>query len=422
MSEMRPYVNVSSFRHPMDLGSKVSGLEDSSMVHDLSDTFDLFALEEIAAGKSQLSAIGISTTRFYTRMLVQQPLEISRFLLQVGEWSETETLTPNYEDYDFEANSASSSDDEVDYFVDVRDMASYNAHKTSRSKQCVNSSKVRDVRLFRPEHDNLFPEAIKIKDGPYVFSAIGALCEKEGIFSMWRALNASCIVKAATGVVKAWITSFLATSTGMPDPQFVELLQTPDPLRLVLLGALGCAITAAALTPLFVIRARLISTSMTIPDRPRSLRWSLLDTIRRGHIIAPWWVVLPTTLCATINHTIVTAAPIILWRCGRIGSFSSPMLYQFSKLGASLVGLTVKMPLETLASRAQLKACHPCARALVVKPVAYQGILHTLCSIVKGETSLSTLYRGWRSEIVGLLSEWGYYALEQNKPTQRERF
>lgn len=422
MSSMRPYVNESSFRYPIDVGSKASGLANSSVVEEPSDAFDLFDLEEIAAGKSQLSAVGLSITRFYTRMLVQQPFEISRFLLQVGEWSETGSVATNYDDYDFEANSASSSDEEVDYFVDVRDMATYNAHKTSPSKRKVKPSKVRDVRLFRPVQDDLFPEAIEIKGGPYIFSVIGALCEKEGILSMWRALNASCLVKAATGVVKAWITSFLATSTGTADPQFVDILQTPEPLRLILLGTAGCAITAAALTPLFMIRARLVATSMTMPDRPRSLRWSLLDAIRRGQVFAPWWVVLPTTLCTTINHAVVMTAPLLLWRYGGIDSFSSPRLYQISHLGASLVGLTVKMPLETLASRAQLKACHPSARALIVKPVAYQGVLATLWSVVKGEKSLSTLYRGWRSEIVGLLGEWGYDALDESRPTQQEKF
>lgn len=428
MSVYRPYYNADQFRYPDEavaqsagkvrMGFPLSAGRDSDTA-----SFDYLDLDELVAGHSQISAVGISVSRFYARMLATQPFEVTRFLLQTGEFSPDAANDQTYDDYDFDEGS--SSDEEVDYFVDVRDMAHREAHREAVSTEArprPKPSKSRGVQLFNSRvKDPLFPQALNVSGGPFVFSTLGAIVEKEGVFGLWHAMNASCLYSAATGVVRAWSTSFLASIAGVPDPQFVDTLQAVDPMTLILVSTAGCALTAALLTPLAIIRARLIATSMNFSDRPRSLRWSLMDAVRKGQLLAPISAVFPTTLAASCYHLVKTSAPLIMWRTAGLSQFSSPKLHQLGQLVAKLLGLVVKMPLETLANRAQLRASHPSPRSLIIKPVQYTGFLPSLWSVVTGKTSVASLYRGWRTEAVGILAEWGYAALD-DKPTQQERF
>lgn len=422
MSIYRPYVDTDSFHYPSEPSSVVQKPESVDF-----DAYVSIDLEEIVAGKSRLSVVGLSVSRFYAKMLVSQPFEVSRFLLQVGEWDKTKE--PTYDDYDFDSGETSSSDEEVDYFVDVRDSKTdsndYSGNeKRHNFRKKYKPSKGRSLQLFNrgDSATNGFINAIELPNGPYIFGLMGSLSDKEGVFGLWRALNASCLCRAATGVVTAWSTSFLASLGNVQDPQFTNLLQSGNLSTLLAISTAGCALAAALLTPLYMIRARLVSTSLVSNDQPRSLRVSIINMISSGQALAPWWVVLPTTLASTLHHLVITTAPLVISNYFLLDPFTAPKLYQVSDLFTSLLGVAVKMPFETMASRAQLKACHVNPRTLIVRPTEYNGVLSTFWCIITGEIPIASLYRGWRSEVVGLLGEWGYNALDEGKQIQQEFF
>lgn len=422
MSVYRPYVDAESFHYPSEPSSVVQKPESVDF-----DAYVSIDLEEIVAGKSRLSVVGLSVSRFYAKMLVSQPFEVSRFLLQVGEWDKTKE--PTYDDYDFDSDPSSSSDEEVDYFVDVRDTDTDSSdHKASETKRNARKkykpSKGRSLQLFNrgDTSNNTFINAIELPQGPYIFGLMSSLSDKEGVFGLWRALNASCLCRAATGVVTAWSTSFLASLGNVQDPQFTNLLQSGNLTTLLAISTAGCALAAALLTPLYMIRARLVSTSLASNDQPRSLRVSIINMISSGQAMAPWWVVLPTTLASTLHHLVITTVPLLFSKYLLLDPFTAPKVFQLSELFTSLLGVVVKMPLETMASRAQLKACHVNPRTLIVRPTEYNGVLSTIWGTVTGEVPIASLYRGWRSEVIGLLGEWGYNALDEGKQIQQEFF
>lgn len=413
MNEYRPYVDAATFKYPLDHGGRAQPLLESG-----GSGLEYLHIDELVSAHSQVAAVGSSMLKFYLRMAFSQPFEVSRFLTQVGDWRNTPRAPsvallasgagPVVDEPEPTAQQDREEDEEdIDYFVDV----------SGKPQEPRNA-----VQLYKPAA-NPAPQAIDMSNGPYILSTASALVRKEGFPGLWRGMNASCLCRAATGVVGAWITSFLASACGVPDPQFVDVLHTLDPLKVAAVSIAGCAATAYLLSPLFIIRARLIATSMSHPDKPRSLRWSLMDMMRRGKFVAPFSVALPSVLTAAMKNAIVTMSPLLCWRYAEIDVFNTPRMFHFAQLGAELVFLLFKLPLETLAARAEVQDPEnqiPLENA-IVRLYPYKGILHTVWEVLSRKQSMASLYRGWRSELVGVIGEWGYEALEEKRPGQ-ERF
>lgn len=403
---MRPYVNLETFRYP-----QIGPL--SANENQWSNRLDNFHIDELVSAHSQISAVGTSVVKFYFQMVFSQPLKVSRFLAQVGDWSENTINEPKFDEIE------NNDDEEIDYFIDT---SMPTASAASIPSEAVNSPEIpitQEIQIYEYKPNKNC--AIDMSNGPYILSTASSITKKEGPFGLWRAMNSSCLCKAATGVLGAWITSFLASICSVPDPQFVDLLHTLEPVKVAAIGVAGCALTTYLLTPLFVIRARLIVTSMLHPDKPRSLRWSLLDMARQNRFLSPITVAAPAMLAASIETLASLCLPLLCWKYAEIDAFSSPNMYNFINLLSEITILGIKLPLETLASRAQLHEANVSPESTIVTVYPYRGVWFTFWEILSRKQSLSSLYRGWRSELVGVVGEWGYNALEERKHDQ-ERF
>lgn len=417
MSEYRPYINAATFTYPLDHASKSQYAYEPD-----SNGFDYLHIDELVSANSQITAVGSSVVKFYLGMVFSQPFEVCRFLTQVGDWrlntnplasasrieeASGESVTLNT------TTSEAGEEEDIDYFVDV---------SVSRSQE-PKVEKSSALQIYNPADD---PDAssIDMSNGPFILPTASALLKKEKINGLWRAMNASCLRKAATGVVGAWMTSFLASVCGVPDPQFVDLLHTLYPMRVAAVSIAGCAVTAYLMAPLSIIRARLIATSINNPDKPRSLRWSLRDLVQRGKFFAPLSAALPSMLNAVIKNAIMMLCPVLCFKYAEIDAFNTPQLFHFAQLCAEIVFLIFKLPLDTLASRAELHADKenqiPRENA-VIKLYPYKGLFSNLWDVCSGKQPLASLYRGWRSELVGVIGEWGYEALD-DKSRDQERF
>lgn len=376
MSVYRPYYNAETF-----------GLTQSPQGLDV----------EYADGR----AVGLTALRFYTHVLSSQPFEVAKFLLQIGEW-ENQRQQQMWVDSD-------SSDEEVDYFIDTTGAAP--KRLTERKKPNINTG----LHLIKAPAAK-FPHAIELHRA-FVLDLIGAVAEKEGPAGLWRALHASCLLKAASDLSENWLVAALASLLGVSDPDVVDILQSPDPSLSVAVSCAAASIAAFILIPVALVRARLLITGFSAEKR--SLRYWLFRT---RSLFAPLSVVTPTVLSSFARRLSTVAAPLLLFQKLDIDEFRSPGLFKLGILSSQLLSLIVRLPLDTMANRALVSELTIPPADLLVVPKMYPGILSTVWRVLKGVDSPASLYRGWRLEALGIFSSWGYEVLDQGRNPTQEHF
>lgn len=345
-------------------------------------------------------AVGITAARFYAHASTSQPFEVAKFLLQVGEWESGQQQA--WEDSD-------SSDEEVDYFIDTTGAAP--RRLTERKKPNVNTG----LHLIKAPVSR-FPNVIELHR-ILVIDLIGAIADREGPKGLWRALHASCLLKAARDLSESWIASALASLAGVPDPEMVDILQSPDPSLSISVSCVAAGAAALVLVPVALVRARLLITSISAGKR--SLRYWLFRT---KNLIAPLGVALPTMLASMVTRLSTIAAPLLLFQKLDIDEFRSPGFFNMGVLGMRLISLAVKLPLDTMANRALVSELNVPPEDLLIIPKKYRGMLGTLWDVLRGAESPASLYRGWRLEALGIISSWGYEVLDQGRSSVQEHF
>lgn len=399
MSIYRPYYRAESFRSPLAAASGNGDVARYSGFDYLEDVNQL-----------QFTAIGVSAGRLYARQLLSQPFDVARFLLQIGSWS---NVPKPYMD------EVESSDEDIDYFVDVSASkpavvdGPRLARLTARPKSHMKISRsLQIVRTHQSLSPKLYPSAIEITNYN-VTDILMELRAKEGLPGLWRSIHTSCLIKAASGLLQAWITSFLATLLKTADPQFTDPMQCADVTLVLAISTVACAATAALLAPISMIRAQFMSTTLT--TQPRSLRYALTNL---NQLVAPPSVVVPTVLASSAPHFIQQATPVFFLKRLGLDIYNTPGMYHVMQFFSSLLQLLVKMPLETIAHRAQVAALALDPSTLIVPLKPFNGVFSTLFEIVSGRESILSLYRGWRLELLGLTGEWGSTALHVNRPAK----
>lgn len=381
MNPYRPYYDAESFNSP------VSAVHNIEYLEELDHTW--------------LRAVGLSAAKFYAKSLISQPFEVSKFLLQTQDFnSPYGRSTEEYPD---------SSDEEVDYFIDSSGMRALPQKSNSSKKK---GSDLHNLSLqLVPATER---QVVQLK--PKIFDIMNQLVENDGAVGLWRATNTSCLYEAGTMLIEAWICGFSSSLLNIPDPQFVDILQVADPSLFLVVAGVARALSYIIMSPISLIRARLIITKFT--TLPRSLRASL--THISSFRVSPF-VWLPTIFSQVGQRLIQLAAPWILFKKAGVDEFRSPFAYSVFNLVLELCTLVFKLPLDTFANRALANSVDVPADALIIQPVPYHGMFKGLWDVAVGKEPVRSLYGGWRLEAVGVLSNWGYNTLEQTRPA-REKF
>lgn len=458
-SNLRPYYNPATFNSPIKGGESigfVTGTSNSDTSYGSSGMhrsksaggsgFDYLDVDFGGTGDS-ITGIGISLTRLYSKVFVSQPWEVSRLLLQVGQWDDelakygkksirrtrttVDQTTANETSEDEE-----DEDEEINYFTAVT--GDYNLSKewsAARDEQTTGSGEEEEedddvivehnhvtpptpgsIKKRKQRDNSKYLETIQVATTNLV-DILSALNEKDGFKGLWRGINTSFIIDALGSTIEAWLSGFFSSISGIPDPHFVEVLHSPNPI--VSLGAALCAtvLTSVIISPIDMIRTRLAVTTFGT-QYPRSIRTSLWET---ENYLSPTSVLIPTVLYSGIPGFINKATPYFLYIKLGIDKFNSPSLYSLLTLCSSLFELAIKLPLETIVRRAHLDSLQLDPESLIVKPIEYHGVLSTFWNVMLGYDRPDTLFRGWRVSVVGAIGEWGVNAI-QSSERAKERF
>ncbi|KAI1814943.1 mitochondrial carrier domain-containing protein [Poronia punctata] len=393
----------------------------------------------------------------YTSVLMSQPFEVAKTILQVRIQDDIGGLnappadvdrrpsitSPRRSTYDTYPDS-DSDPDEPSYFTSNDP---YNTPtRSSRSRRRQDSSPPIQSPKINPKA-TLLPHQIELRRPDSIIDVISQLWSKESAWGVWKGTNATFLYTILQSLLENWGRSLLSALLNVPDlgvkddvDRLVDIA-SPYPWASLCVAAAAAVATGLMLAPLDLIRTRLIVTSTCRAPR------RTLATLRS----LPSWVchptlVAPTMLNSLVHPFITLSTPLALRSQFVIDRDLSPMTFSVVKFCTSCASLFVKLPLETVLRRGQMAVLAEPAylQALdktgkmetIVQPGPYQGVVSTMYEIVSEEGSravtvpakstqrgrkgkanatevvykkgqgLDGLWRGWKVSWWGLVGLW----------------
>ena len=449
---------------------------DKNYIYDLEfqEYFDFNNLSEL------LKNLVWNFCKNYCKVLLSQPLEIVRLVLQVGTFNFNDSPPKRPSRYSrllSKQNVKSSStpqvtdisddsDGEVNYFESPS--PSMNLPKERlRAKSPTKTRKLRSDRKTKNKN-KIQPVSL------HTIDIMSSIIAKDGPFALFRGINASFIHQTLSHTIEAWITGFISPFLGIPDPFFLDLTHLTEPLKSLWLSVLACVLTGLILMPLDLIKVRLMITQFNKPANNEESEVSSTDSlvinikeektpeistrsIRDSICNFPIHFLVhppPTISCLTILHQFSTsifrkAAPYILFIRFNIDSYLSPNLYTFVNLFLLILEFFIKLPVENLLRKEQVR--------FLLRPKSVIEDEKKVISIENEEDDLIIdfnngwkddidnevedsdgelrplkavslwqrikilgLFNGWRVGVLNVIGYWGYNILKKNGAELKE--
>ena len=355
----------------------------------------------------------------YFHHLVRQPFKVANLLLQVGDFdyvtgdARSGGLSEAYNDSDECDDSQIDGDGDGDD-DDENDETEPNFFVTESEARLIDR-KVKKRKSDVAENNALIrPDSIRTID------ILNSVMDKEGIQGVWRANNTEFIYNFLSISLDAWFTGLLSPLLQIPDPYFIDIIHSPDVTKTASLILLASCMTSLVLLPLDLIRVRLMITRVNSADEERSLRkllkkWSWRDNFSKLNKELIFLNVIHSLIGT--GFTKLTGA--VLYQEFGIDKYTNAVLYNTMKFCSKVVGFFVKLPIENLLRRCQVKfllsgsALKVERKSLIVKPREYKSIYHT---VFHERDRIGELWRGWRLGMMSILCGYGLKIL--NKPSE----
>lgn len=443
--------------------------KDSSYksVSDLewNEFFDLSNLKSVLIGLTKRFIQG------WFKCLISQPFDVVRVLLQVGSFKRNPQLITSKsknseklkEGSANNENNLSSDSDDTDsdsdiegrnaYFVNESPSKLRDSHieripsrKVSGSLQRDNNEITEDLPLPKKKISILIePESLN------TFDMINSLLSKEGPRGILKAVNTTFLMNTLQYTIESWITGFISGIIGIPDPLFVDMIHSPNANWSLILSICSNVFASLLLTQLSLIRTRFIVTTSSRGCRSfREIIWG----IPRFHIFSiPKKLLIPSIITSFIK-SFTLHYPEYLLTSMKINKYNNPYLFNMFSVLLKITGLFIRLPFETLFTRAQVNYLLTEREDLpevmriekddmCIEFGGYYGYLSTLYYIIMGSRPLTyegqslevdvdefeenrgvqAIFRGWKVGLLRLVSSYTLNLLRDDKYNlHEERF
>ncbi|KAL5606623.1 hypothetical protein BROUX41_003021 [Berkeleyomyces rouxiae] len=346
----------------------------------------------------------------YTSVLMSQPFEVAKVLLQVRTCEETEESqsveplfeTPKkqrpaagYSEGGFGFGEGESDNEEPSYFGSGFEEANPFSHNDR--KELDPFAEDEPSPPPKPAPPALPPHQLLLTKPNSINEVISQLWTKEGAWGVWKGSNSTFVYNVLQSLLENWSRSFLSAIFNVPDIGVKDDLDkligiaSPYPWASLCVAATAAVATGLILCPLDLVRTRLLVTPASKgPRRTFSVLRSLPS------YICPSLLFIPTMLHSLVNPLLTLSTPLALRTQFRIDAEQSPMTYSFAKFCASAASIFIKLPIETVLRRAQIHvisspeyvhAADPQGNALeTIVPVGrYNGVFGTMYHIAAEE-------------------------------------
>lgn len=395
---------------------------DKNYVYDLEfqEYFDFSNLSEL------LKNLVWNFFKNYCKILISQPLEIARLVLQVGyfgnslkankgskKYSRLLRDTSNQSTPQITDISESESDSEINFFQSA---TANESSSVLKSRSSLKDSGIKSSKKTSGKTKNLN----KIHPiSKHTIDIMTAIASKDGPFALFRGINAQFIHQTLSHTIEAWITGFMSPFLGIPDPFFLDLTHLTDPLKSLWLSVLACVLTGLILMPLDLIKVRLMitqfnkppldspialnneetpSSSLALSSSTNSLNHSATvntRSIRESIRYYPISLLLqppPTITLLTVLHQFSTSvfrktAPYLIFIRFNLDSYLSPNLYTLLNLNLLIMEFFIKLPVENLLRKEQVR--------FLLKPKTLEEDEKRVVTIDNPDEDLIVNYNGW---------------------------
>ncbi|KAH0545288.1 hypothetical protein FGG08_000587 [Glutinoglossum americanum] len=388
----------------------------------------------------------------YMSVLLAQPFEVAKTVLQCqvmvpgGAAGLSSGVVrgqrPLYMDDHGYADSDDSDPDEPSaYFTTSVPTSPSNHFPTSRTsyrRRCA-SSQTLSATTTTSTNSHSHSHKLILHSSDSLLEVLSQLWQKESAWGVWKATNTSFIYGVLHKTIECWTRSLLAALLSIPDPGLLpssvlgigslDIADSPSPWASLGIAVAAAGIAGVLLSPLDIVRTRLILTPTTYPPR------SLAPTLRTLQTLSlPSPLLAPTLLHATLPTLLTTSTPLFLRQTLQLDPIQTPTAYSLLTFLSHVGELFVRLPLETVLRRGQMDCVMKGDRSVVtvVDVGAYRGVVGTMWGIVREEggdgeggvgiaagpgkrrkrgQGAEGLWRGWRVGMWGLVGVWGAAAL-----------
>ncbi|QRG38055.1 hypothetical protein FDK38_002446 [Candidozyma auris] len=433
---------------------------DKNYVYDLefSEYFDFSNLSEL------LKNLFWNFFKNYCKVVVSQPLEIVRLVLQVGYFdfstSKPRQTSKNHRRLAASINSSTGSmvsegdllsssegEEEIDFFQSTHGEPPMQKSVVSKKQKPVSkTSKIQPVSA-------------------HTVDILTAIASKDGPFALFRGVNASFIHHTLLHTIEAWITGFLSPFLGIPDPFFLDFTHSTEPAKSLWLSVSACVLAGVVLMPLDLIKVKLMLTQFNkvihsdsneqSPSatsgsdeeeqsaekvKTRSVRESIKYYPIRYVLHPPFTITLLTVLHQFSTTVFRKASPYILFIRYNVDAYSAPNWYTMANLFLSIAELFIKLPMENLLRKEQVR--------FLLTPKSSESDPHRVVTIdnpdedlivtfnnwdaahahrTNGELSLWQrirllgLFNGWRVGVLNVIGFWGYNIFRSSEVLTEEK-
>lgn len=341
----------------------------------------------------------------YTAVLMAQPFEVAKTILQARDQDENAALVAaepeapkrqnsNRSGSIYDYHDSDSEGEEASYFtsnVPGTPKPSYNRGFSSRRPQSpLQSSQVVKKTAISEHYINLNrPDS--------VLDVIGQLWQKDGVWGVWKGSNATFLYTVLHSLLENWGRSFLSAIFNVPDlgvkddiDRLIDIA-SPYPWASLFVAAGAAVVTGVLLSPLDLVRTRLIMTPVSKGQRRTVATLRALPSY-----FCPSAIALPTILNSLVHPFLTLSTPLVLRSRFMIDRQVSPTTFSIAKLFASSTAVLVKLPIETVLRRGQMAVLsgQDYVRALggkdqkldTIVPIGrYNGVIGTMYHITTEE-------------------------------------
>lgn len=452
---------------------------DKNYVYDLEilEYFDLNNLGELTKN------LVWNFVKNYCKVLLSQPLEIVRLVLQVGYFNFAQPVKSdgNYSRLADDMNASaldnlSGEEEEIDYFeLNTDAETSVYRHRKTPSQTVPVAAPVAPPRSRNPYKIHPISR--------HTIDIMTAISGKDGPFALFKGINASFIHYTLSHTIEAWITGFLSPFLSIPDPFFLDLTHSTEPAKSLWLSVLACVLAGVILMPLDLIKVKFMLTQFNKPSpetppsneppssdsdaaqwaaasspaqsvsslselgpetlaiNPRSVRDSIRNFPRAFLLRPPPTIALLTVLYQFSTTVFRKLAPYLLFVRYNIDSYLSPNLYTVVNLMLLIMELFIKLPVENMLRKEQVRflltpkshAEDPCRVVTIDDPeenliVTFNG-WDSSQLLAEDEHNLSFwtrfrtlgLFNGWRVGVLNVIGFWGYNIFKSSGVMAEER-
>jgi hypothetical protein len=217
----------------------------------------------------------------------------------------------------------------------------------------------------------------------------------EGLPALWKSQIVTTLHSIFTNVLQPHVHSLLLTFA--PDaPTFdIPLTALPNPALALGLQVASHLLTHLILSPMEVIRTRLIALPMSHPSTPSSVSLFRSMVDEEGGFSGMYFnsnLLIPSIFEHTVRPLLTLSIPLLLERQLGYSPEMSPITYSLCDLSLGLGSLLILLPIETVRKRLQIQARGNGKRGKTIvrtRDRDYVGVVEAIWRIVSEETGVT---------------------------------